>query len=333
MQPEDFMSLMESSEIRIENFHKRFVDSVSLSPNISYILHSSTLVSLLAEKQKYLMSIKRNQIDSLNLENKLDLLQNEIFRDTLLFSSHHINFLNFLIYNFEQTTGNKIYYKYPQPNIYPILLFNQLNKCDKYSEQIKEFLLYSCLTTELSENGINSTLENLCEVFYKIYPQSNYSVYLKKYFNKLGNLAAGNIAYDFQAKNIKGQSISLSKFRGNLILIDVWATWCAPCKEELPYTSKIQQMFKNSKFSVIFLSIDTDESKWKMFLNKNKWMVENSTNMITTNKDFKEFYKITSVPRYILIDKNGLIIDAFCDNPSKGNLENKIRAILNTNGL
>lgn len=333
IQPEDFISLMKSSEIIIKKFHKRFTDSVSLTPNNSYILYNSVLVALLSEKQKYLMSLNRNQIDSLNLENKLNLIQNEIFSDTLLFNSHNLNFLNFLIYNFEQTISNKIYLKHPETNIFPILLFNELNKCDKYSDKIKEFLLYSSLATELAENGINPTLENLCEVFYKIYPQSNYSVYLKKYFNTLGNLTKGNIALDFQAKLPNGRSTSLSNFKGKLTLIDVWATWCAPCKEELPYTSKIQQMFKNKKFSVIFLSIDTDESKWKMYLNKNKWMVDNSNNMITTSKDFKEFYKITSVPRYILIDKNGLIIDAFCENPSKGNLENKIRAILNANGL
>ncbi len=324
---------MRYSEIKIDDFHKKFLDSIPLPPNISYILKNSILTSLLLEKQKYLLSLERSQIDSLNLENKLGLINNIIFSDTLLFNSHYLNFLNFLIYNFEQTVSNKLYLKHPETNIFPILLFNELNKCDKYSDKIKEFLLYSSLATELAENGINPTLENLCEVFYKIYPKSNYSVFLKKYFNTLGNLTKGNKALDFQAKMLNGQSTSLSNFKGKLTLIDVWATWCAPCKEELPYTSKIQKKFRNRNFSVIYLSIDKDESKWKIFLNKNKWMIDTGTNVITTNKDFKEFYKITSIPRYILIDENGLIIDAFCENPSKGNLENKINKILNDNGF
>jgi thiol-disulfide isomerase/thioredoxin len=331
--PYDFVNLMRYSEIKIDDFHKKFLDSIPLPPNISYILKNSILTSLLLEKQKYLLSLERSQIDSLNLENKLGLINNIIFSDTLLFNSHYLNFLNFLIYNFEQTVSNKLYLKHPETNIFPILLFNELNKCDKYSDKIKEFLLYSSLATELAENGINPTLENLCEVFYKIYPKSNYSVFLKKYFNTLGNLTKGNKALDFQAKMLNGQSTSLSNFKGKLTLIDVWATWCAPCKEELPYTSKIQKKFRNRNFSVIYLSIDKDESKWKIFLNKNKWMIDTGTNVITTNKDFKEFYKITSIPRYILIDENGLIIDAFCENPSKGNLENKINKILNDNGF
>ena len=325
-----FIDLMNTSEIQLNQFHKNFTDSIQLKPNISYILKKSIDAKLLLVKQKFLFSIDSKIRDSLNLENKLNLINNVIFSDSILFGSGCTDFFNFLIYNFDRTIGrNNIYTKCPNPYVYPILNFHEIYKSNKYSEKIKEFLFYANLSGDLAVFGINSTIENLIEVFHQLYPESKFYALLIRDMAKLKNLSKADIAPVFKGKTPNGQLISLNDFKGKVLLIDVWATWCGPCKEELPYTHKIQEYFKSNKLvQVLYISIDSQEERWKSYLKKNKHL--DGLHINIDDSDFSSSYKITGIPRYILIDRNGLIIDAFCDKPSNGKVEDKIKiALLN----
>lgn len=126
-------------------------------------------------------------------------------------------------------------------------------------------------------------------------------------------------------ENHNGETSSLSDFKGQYVYIDIWATWCAPCKAEIPFLKKLEAQYHDR--NIEFISISVDDAKtggsienaraiWKkMVTDENLTGVQ----LFTGNgfkADFIKSYKITGIPRFILIDPNGHIINADAPRPS-----------------
>ena len=126
----------------------------------------------------------------------------------------------------------------------------------------------------------------------------------------------------------KGGTKSLASFKGKYVYIDVWATWCGPCIQQIPYLKKLEDSYKNK--NIEFVSISTDESrrnggsweaaekKWRDFV-KAKQM---GGIQLWSGKDFsfQKAYKINGIPRFILVDPKGNIVDANAPRPSEPRL-------------
>jgi thiol-disulfide isomerase/thioredoxin len=123
--------------------------------------------------------------------------------------------------------------------------------------------------------------------------------------------AARAVAPDFELPDAQGKMHLLSEYRGKIVAIDVWATWCVPCLQSLPKFLALREQYKNNK-NIEFISISIDDAKvrekWLTFL-KDKHMTGVDLHAPTgdTNSFMKD-YAITGIPRYILIDKKGKII-------------------------
>jgi len=129
--------------------------------------------------------------------------------------------------------------------------------------------------------------------------------------------------------DIKGGKKSLSDFKGKYVYIDVWATWCGPCIQQIPYLQQMEKEYHNK--NIAFVSISTDESrrnggsweaaekKWRDFV-KNRNM---SGVQLWSGQDysFQQAYQITGIPRFILIDTEGKIVDANAPRPSDPRLK------------
>lgn len=133
-------------------------------------------------------------------------------------------------------------------------------------------------------------------------------------------------------ENYNGGTSSLKDFRGKYVYIDVWATWCGPCKVEIPYLKKIEQKFHDKNIEFISISVDDARRSGTMAKAYKDWraMVKDKnltgTQLITGNGwdvDFVKDYKINGIPRFILIDPRGNIIDPDAPRPSSAKL-NKI---------
>ena len=130
-------------------------------------------------------------------------------------------------------------------------------------------------------------------------------------------------------QNAKGGKNSLADFKGQFVYIDVWATWCGPCIREIPALQALEKEYKGK--NVAFLSISSDEprrsggswkaaeKKWKSFV-KDRAM---SGVQLWAGEDasFQQAYMINSIPRFILLDPQGNIIDANALRPSDPNLK------------
>jgi len=116
-------------------------------------------------------------------------------------------------------------------------------------------------------------------------------------------------APEFALKDVNGSPVSLSSYKGSVVLLNFWATWCPPCREEIPSLNKLSRQLKNRKFSIIAVSTDRSVSDVREFLKKNPLdyivMVDYSLSVS------KPLYKVFMLPTSFLIDKKGLIVEKY----------------------
>jgi peroxiredoxin len=112
-------------------------------------------------------------------------------------------------------------------------------------------------------------------------------------------------AQDFKLKDLSGKEISLSSFKGENVLLNFWATWCPPCKSEMPDMEKLYQETKDSDLVILAVNIGEDRDTVKEFIDNNKY---NYRILLDSDTSVSEKYTITSIPTTYLIDKEGNIV-------------------------
>lgn len=141
--------------------------------------------------------------------------------------------------------------------------------------------------------------------------------------------APGNEAADFTYPDVNGKNVSLSDFKGKVVLVDVWATWCSPCRGEIPHLKKLERDMHGK--DVVFLGVSVDEAKdkqkWLDFIDQEKLggIQLHASGWSKITKD----YKIKGIPRFMLFDKNGNIVSADAPRPSSSELKKMIETELN----
>lgn len=132
-----------------------------------------------------------------------------------------------------------------------------------------------------------------------------------------------------------GGTKSLESFKGKYVYIDVWATWCGPCIQQIPFLHQLEEDYQDK--NIAFVSISTDEArrnggsweaaekKWRNFIQKR----EMTGIQLWSGKDisFQKAYKINGIPRFILIDPKGVIVDPNAPRPSDPRLRNLLSSL------
>lgn len=142
--------------------------------------------------------------------------------------------------------------------------------------------------------------------------------------------AAGVTAPNFRFLDKDEREVTLNDFKGKPVYIDFWATWCPPCREEIPHLERIQDKYGND-INIVSISVDKEKDKWKNFI-KNKphnWSeLYGGGELKEKNKAFFDFYKISGIPRFVLIDKEGKLIMYDAYRPSEDKLKTKLDSII-----
>jgi thiol-disulfide isomerase/thioredoxin len=116
-------------------------------------------------------------------------------------------------------------------------------------------------------------------------------------------------APDFSLMDIDGNLKSLDSYKGKLVLLDIWATWCGPCLANVPYIKELEEKYKDKNFQVLSVSIDAekDKEKWKNMVIDKKMAGEHLFAGVESR--FPLDYQITYIPRFVLISPDGKIIN------------------------
>ncbi len=117
--------------------------------------------------------------------------------------------------------------------------------------------------------------------------------------------AIGEVAPDFTLESIDGEPVSLSSLKGKYLLVDFWASWCKPCREENPNVVKAFAEFKAKGFDVLSVSLDRDSAAWKQAIADDQltW-----NHVIDAQGDIANTYGVQGIPFTLLLDKEGKII-------------------------
>ena len=125
-----------------------------------------------------------------------------------------------------------------------------------------------------------------------------------EYSLRAAELTLGKPAPDFTLKDIDGETVSLKDFRGKVVLLDFWATWCGPCIGELPELKALYEKHKhNPDFTLISISSDVNDETVAKFVANNEmpWI------HIRETEEMQAKFSVIGIPHYRVIDKNGLI--------------------------
>ena len=144
------------------------------------------------------------------------------------------------------------------------------------------------------------TLEHFLET-----PISIKDVKTEKSYNQEKS-EVGHLAPRFTLRNLKGNHDSLEAYRGQVIILNFWATWCAPCRIEMPSFEKLYRRYRSEGMSILAVSIDKDaEPQIKSFINENGFSFPV---LLDTNGEVERLYPSMTVPFTFVIDRNGRIV-------------------------
>lgn len=111
--------------------------------------------------------------------------------------------------------------------------------------------------------------------------------------------------FEFPTKD--GDMVSLKDFRGKYLIVDFWASWCGPCRNEIPHLKEIYQEYKDKGVEILSVSIDKSKNAWKKAMNEEK-MSWPQIQAPGAGKDIMKEYQFSGIPYIILLDKEGRII-------------------------
>jgi thiol-disulfide isomerase/thioredoxin len=120
----------------------------------------------------------------------------------------------------------------------------------------------------------------------------------------------------------------IAKYKGNVIYLDFWASWCGPCKGEMPFSLEMQDYFKGKDVAFVYFSSDKDSVAWKQMI---KILQISGDHYRVSKKIYKEYnklYNVRYIPRYMIIDKNGKTVDDKAKRPSDLTVRQDIEALL-----
>jgi len=188
------------------------------------------------------------------------------------------------------------------------------------NETIKNSLLF-----DNARYGITYTDD--IETFYNTFISNSTNIENNKQitnsYKKLKTVSKGQPSPKFKNyENFAGGTTSLDDLKGKFVYVDVWATWCGPCKREIPYLKELEGKYRGKKIEFVSISVDksADHDKWQKMVKEKELKGIQLFSDKDWDSDFVKEYLIKGIPRFILIDPNGNIVNSNAPRPSDSKL-------------
>jgi len=200
-----------------------------------------------------------------------------------------------------------------------------LTQLKTINKEIKNQLIKDKLAYEAMKFGITETkvLDTVYNKYLSMVKDKTYKHAFEETYLNLKKISKGTVSPAFELYDINDELITLESLKGKLVYIDIWATWCIPCINEIPALKELEKEFKYK--DIQFVSICLKDSK-EQFVKLVKEKELGGIQLFAPDENitfFKEYF-LSGIPRFILIDKYGKIIDANAYKPSNPKLKEQI---------
>ena len=178
---------------------------------------------------------------------------------------------------------------------------------DLAKQKLQGRVLYWFLAGELMD-GIRRGFEAYVDARWQPFAENNpfpeYTETLQAEMNKLSTLQPGQPAPDFTLHDPDGQPVSLSQFKGKVVLLDFWASWCGPCIGDLGLLRQIKEKVAAQPVVFLNVSLDANEAAWKQAIAKHE-----IKGFHVRSEQVAQAYNVSGIPRYYLVDPQGVIVE------------------------
>tara|TARA_B100000795_G_scaffold185340_1_gene140744 strand:- start:273 stop:1760 length:1488 start_codon:yes stop_codon:yes gene_type:complete len=187
------------------------------------------------------------------------------------------------------------------------------------SKEIEDTLVLSNIRESINQNISNEVIKNLA-------------------FDRLSDIHSEMLSVNIfnidvsenKSEKVVGNVLTQikEKHKGNLIYLDIWATWCGPCRLQFPYAEKLKNQFNGEKISFVNLCLGNDFGLWKDLIKSYDFKNDNYFIAPKNIDSFEEIFSVNKYPTYVLIDEKGEIIDSDAPFPSDESIEMVLRELL-----
>jgi thiol-disulfide isomerase/thioredoxin len=140
---------------------------------------------------------------------------------------------------------------------------------------------------------------------------------------------AGDDAIDFTYPDAEGNEVSLSDFVGSVVFVDVWATWCGPCRAEIPHLVELEEQYSDSNVTFIGVSVDVEKNR-QVWLDMMEDKGMHGVQLFADGwSGITKDYAINGIPRFMLFDSEGKVADLNAPRPSSDDIRPALEALLN----
>ncbi len=183
-------------------------------------------------------------------------------------------------------------------------------------KEIRDFLLSEVIYRYVWENNGLKGADYMLEVFRKECSDPGKLESVNEMLRRWERLEPGKEAPAFVLKDSRGRERMLAAYKGRYVYLMVWASWCMPCKKELPFLAELEKKYRGRDVCFLTVSIDGGQegSSWEEVLKQEEYAGIHA--LWDENNDFRADYMVISIPRFILIDSEGRVLDANAPRPS-----------------
>lgn len=198
--------------------------------------------------------------------------------------------------------------------LYPKLVAEMRYIANNYTdEKVRQTLLHHIAIPYIDNFGTDG-IQDMINIYRTYVSDPSMTEEFNVKCDKWDRKKPGRMSADFTAVDINGREYTLDDFKGKYLYIDIWATWCQPCRQELPYLKALEEQFKGRDITFLSLSADSDKSKWEARIKEGD--MTGVQLYLGNNSDFLTAYGISGIPRFILLDRDGRIINSEMTRPS-----------------